>query len=152
MNIDIYSDFRVETEFDADFFESLSKLILENIPTYSFDYGEVSVVLTDDKDMLEINQLYRNINSTTDVLSFPMNEGKDIKTTMLGDVVISIEKAQKQAEEANIPLNREVSFLFIHGVLHLLGYDHEIGKTEEKEMFDLQENLLKIAINQCICN
>jgi probable rRNA maturation factor len=81
-----------------------------------------------------------------------MNEGKDIKSTMLGDVVISMETAKKQAEQAKIPFNRELSFLYIHGLLHLLGYDHEISKIEEKEMFDLQENILKQAIEKSICN
>jgi probable rRNA maturation factor len=152
MNIDIYTDFRVETNFPEDFFENLSELILENVNFYPFETAEISIVLTDDEDMKSINSMYRRINKTTDVLSFPMNEGKDIKSTMLGDVVISMETAKKQAEQAKIPFNRELSFLYIHGILHLLGFDHEISEIEEKEMFDLQENILKQAIEKSICN
>lgn len=150
MNIDIFTDFRVDCDFKDDFFAEVTELVLKEV-NYHFDSVEVSVVITDDEDMRVINNSYRQIDRTTDVLSFPMNEGRDIQLTMLGDVVISIDTAIRQAGSADISLGREFTFLYIHGLLHLMGYDHEIGELEEKEMFDLQEKILSKAIVSGIC-
>lgn len=131
----------VESNFSIDFFEMLSKEVFSKV-----DYNckvEVSLLLTNDEIIKELNNQYRNKDKPTDVLSFPMED-----KLMLGDIAISIETAKKQAEEREIALEREVAFLFIHGLLHLLGYDHETSIEDEKEMFELQENILKDLVDK----
>jgi probable rRNA maturation factor len=119
------------------------------------DEFEVSVSFVDDDEMKKLNLEYRGIDSTTDVLSFPMiefyeedaeEEDEDDEyieeELALGDVVISMEKALAQAEEYGHSFERELAFLLVHGILHLLGYDHE-NEQEEKAMFEKQEIILK---------
>lgn len=99
---------------------------------------EVSLLLTDDEGIRELNNLYLQRDRPTNVISFPMNEGP-----LLGDIVISVETAARDAEEGDLPLLDEIAFLFIHGLLHLVGYDHEKGdiseaagmKEKERELF-----------------
>ena len=91
--------------------------------------GEVSLVLTDDSYIHELNRDYRGVDRPTDVLSFAQNEGEDVQAAeeaeeLLGDVIISLETAQRQALEYGHGFEREVAFLTVHGVLHLLSYDH----------------------------
>lgn len=117
---------------------------------------EVDITLVDDIRIQEINKEYRNINSPTDVLSFPIIEGSegcinpetgDFDTdgyAMLGDIVISLETAIKQAQEYGHSFERELAFLVTHGMLHLLGFDHE-EKEEEKRMMEEQEKILTLA-------
>ena len=100
---------------------------------------EVSVTFVDDERIRELNRQYRNKDASTDVLSFPMDED-----FMLGDIVISTEHAKAQAEEYGHSLKREIAFLTVHSVLHLLGWDHEKSEEEEKEMFFRQEEILNI--------
>ena len=125
-------------------------LSAENI---SYDC-EVSLTITDNENIAEINKEMRNISAPTDVLSFPMLEGKDGLITpksedfsdgflLLGDIVISFERAREQAEEFGHSLEREIGFLAVHSMLHLLGYDHELGKEDETKMFAKQEKILK---------
>lgn len=123
--------------FDEKFFQSIID-ILEEYLEFNPN-AELSIVLTNDADIREINLNYRGIDKATDVLSFPMEE-----ELLLGDIVISTETVEREAAEREITQEREVAFLFIHGFLHLLGYDHETSLEDEKEMFDLQEKLLKI--------
>lgn len=99
-----------------------------------------------------MNATYRNKDAPTDVLSFPLEEGEeefssfaglaDGQPLLLGDIIISMERAEEQAQSYGHSLERESAFLFIHGLLHLLGYDHENSQAEEKEMFALQEDIL----------
>ena len=111
---------------------------------------EVSVTLVNNKQIRELNSIYRNIDRVTDVLSFPMtDEGEDFTLDpetgcyMLGDIVISLEKALAQADEYGHSFKREVAFLTVHSMLHLLGYDHERSEEEEREMFGKQEIVLE---------
>ena len=150
ININIYSDYRVTCPFDDDFFKKIANEVLKTIH-FPFNSAEISLVITDDIEMKKINKEYRHIDNTTDVLSFPQNEGKKIESSLLGDIVISYDTAVSQADTAGIKVDREIAFLFIHGILHLLGYDHEIGEVEEKEMFELQENILAKIIDLSIC-
>lgn len=119
------------------------------------DEFEVSVSFVNDDEMKKLNLEYRGIDSTTDVLSFPMiefyeeDEEEDEEDAeyieeelALGDIVISMEKALAQAEEYGHSFERELAFLLVHGMLHLLGYDHE-NEQEEKAMFEKQEIILK---------
>ena len=100
---------------------------------------EVSITLTDNETIMVMNYNYRKIGKPTDVLSFPLDD-----TKVLGDIVISIEKALQQANEYGHSFEREISFLCVHGMLHLLGYDHETSKKDEKIMFTHQKNIMDI--------
>ena len=123
-------------------FDELIKVAVEGTLEYEGVEGkcEISVTFTDNENIRELNREYRDIDRETDVLSFPMeDEGDDV---VLGDVVISLEKAKEQAEEYGHSLEREISFLCVHSCLHLLGYDHETGEEDEKEMFRRQEEIL----------
>jgi len=91
--------------------------------------------------MKRLNRQFRGKDKTTDVLSFPSGGGPGPQT--LGDIAISIPVARKQAARAGWTLEKETLFLLIHGILHLLGYDHERGAKEAHEMAELQSRLLK---------
>ncbi len=104
---------------------------------------EVSVTLCDNAEIHELNREYRGVDRPTDVLSFPIFDEEDMGSkTVLGDIVISLEKAKEQAEGFGHSFEREVAFLTVHSMLHLLGYDHEEGKAAESEMFSRQEAIL----------
>ena len=98
----------------------------------------------DDYHIKEINKKYLHRNRPTDVISFSQIEGNSspVNTFLLGDVVISLETAQRQAVEAHSSLEDEITFLLIHGVLHLLGYDHEGSVKKTREMRAKERNLL----------
>lgn len=110
--------------------------------------AEVSVTFVDNERIHELNNQYRGIDRETDVLSFPLGEdgeydvNLDTGAKMLGDIVISVEKAMEQAELYNHPLQREIGFLTVHSMLHLLGYDHEQGGLEEVHMREKEETVL----------
>lgn len=110
--------------------------------------AELSVTFTDNAGIKKLNSEYRNIDRETDVLSFPLYEAGEIETvegerTPLGDIVISLEMAEAQAREYGHSFEREVAFLTVHSLLHLLGYDHELSEEDEREMFARQEEILK---------
>ena len=102
------------------------------------------IIFIDDEEMHKLNKEYRGIDRTTDVLSFALNDNKHIDTMInsLGDIFISIPKMISQAEEYEHSEKRELSFLTLHGILHLLGYDH-MEKEQEEVMFSLQKEILK---------
>lgn len=115
---------------------------------------EINLIFTDNEEIKELNRENRGIDKETDVLSFPMLDCLDGKVTvnpydlfggvlLLGDIVISAERAKYQAEEYGHSLKRELGFLAVHSVLHLLGYDHEKGKEDEEIMFKKQEEILE---------
>ena len=111
-----------------------STLVYEGV-----DYDvELSVTLTDNKYIRSLNKKYRSKDKATDVLSFPMYDiaGGEVpeagERAMLGDVVISLERAAKQATEVGNPFLTEVAFLTVHSVLHLLGYDHERSSEDDE--------------------
>ncbi len=104
--------------------------------------AEVSVTVCDNERIRELNLEYRGVDRETDVLSFPLFDEEENGVMPLGDIVISLEKAQAQAEEYGHPLERELAFLTAHSMLHLLGYDHETSKEEEEDMFRRQEEIL----------
>ena len=110
--------------------------------------AEISITFVDNEKIHALNKQYRNIDSETDVLSFPLgengeyDENPETGAKMLGDVVISVEKAVSQAEEFGHSLQREIAFLTVHSVLHLLGYDHEGGGLEAVKMREKEESVL----------
>ncbi len=130
--------------------QNVIKLVLEEKGKAN---AEVSVVYVDDAEMRNLNRNYRGINKSTDVLAFPMNEGRfaSINPDLLGDIVISVPKARDQAATQDHSIDRELTTLLIHGLLHLLGYDHENDKEEalmkelEMEFMMLVEEELSIA-------
>lgn len=108
---------------------------------------EVSILLTDDAYIAQLNSQYRHVEGPTDVLSFSQTEGDDepmpgMEDNLLGDVVISVETAQRQAAEQANSLESEMDMLLVHGLLHLLGYDHA-EPDEERMMFAKQDEFLK---------
>lgn len=102
-----------------------------------------TVAFVSDRKMRELNKQFRAKNSTTDVLSFPFEADEfDLDDNHLGDIIVSIEQAQKQADENDLPLELEIKQLILHGVLHLCGYDHETddGAMNQRELL-LREHL-----------
>ena len=119
------------------------------------DDFEVSVSFVDDETIHQLNLEHRNIDRSTDVLSFPLGEnGKyDINhepgAYLLGDIVISLETACRQAEVYDHSLEREVGFLTVHSMLHLLGYDHETSQLDQRIMREKEESVLeKLGISR----
>jgi probable rRNA maturation factor len=113
---------------------------------------EVDVSLVDDETIHEINRDYRKVDRVTDVISFAFNDDKNPKDAiaspevprLLGEILICLPQAQRQAKEIGNSEERELSFLFVHGLLHLLGYDH-MKKEDEEIMFPLQDKILEKA-------
>ena len=111
---------------------------------------EVSVTFTDNEGIRALNKAYRNKDSATDVLSFPMYDFRAGEApeegfpAELGDIVISLERADEQAGQFGHSFKREVSFLTVHSVLHLLGYDHELSPEDEEDMIKRQKDIMKI--------
>ena len=114
--------------------------------------AEVSILIVDNSYIQELNLIYRNQNKPTDVLSFSMNETLEnepeyetgSEVNLLGDIVISLEQALAQSREYGHSLERELGFLVVHGMLHLLGYDHE-SEDERKLMRSLEEKVMQEA-------
>src|SRR5690554_1295947 len=104
-------------EFTQELEELLQALADKTAAMEGYSQGEVSFALVDNEQIRELNKVYRGIDEPTDVLSFPMDE------EIWGDIIISIDKVISQAEEYGHSLERELGFLVVHGILHLLGYD-----------------------------
>lgn len=120
---------------DDSIFNLLQRIAEKTASLEGYDQGEISFALVDNQQIQRLNREYRQIDSPTDVLSFPMDD------QVWGDVIISIEQAIKQAEEYGYSLKRELGYLAVHGILHLLGYDHK-GPGEKEEMRRKEERVL----------
>ncbi len=103
---------------------------------------EVSIYLTDDETIRLLNKNFRGKDKATDVLSFTYNEQVG-GYKLLGEIVISIDTAKRQAKELGHSLEEEIKRLLVHGFVHLLGYDHELGKEEEKHFMELEKRLIE---------
>lgn len=144
--IDNRTNFEITEEFEKLF----NDVVKESLRYEEFDPEcEVSLSIVSNDEIQEINKQFREIDAPTDVLSFPLltfeegeqadvNENNEI---MLGDIIISIDKAKAQAEEYGHGLRRELAFLTAHSMLHLMGYDH-MEEEEQKEMFKKQDDIL----------
>ena len=144
--IDNRTDFEITEEFEKLF----NDVVIESLRYEEFDPEcEVSLSIVSNDEIQEINKQFREIDAPTDVLSFPLltfeegeqadvNENNEI---MLGDIIISIDKAKAQAEEYGHGLRRELAFLTAHSMLHLMGYEH-MEEEEQKEMFKKQDDIL----------
>lgn len=153
----------VEVPFNFDYKEVAKQVIDMALDMEEFPFeSEVDITLTDDAAIQEINKEFRQLDKSTDVLSFPLIEYKsagdfsDLENeddifnpetgeAMLGDIVISVEHVLKQAEEYGHSIKREYAFLIAHSMLHLMGYDH-MTPPEAKVMEEKQENILN-ALN-----
>ncbi|MBB6729706.1 rRNA maturation RNase YbeY [Cohnella zeiphila] len=155
---------------EADWPDLLERLLQLAGEMEGVEDGVVTLTLTDDEGIRELNREHRGLDKPTDVLSFPMRSADDEETEivydddyetleddpeaeddsfdpfaeLLGDIVISVPRAIEQANEYGHAVERELGFLFVHGFLHLLGYDHE-SEEEEKAMFAKQEAVLTKA-------
>lgn len=129
--------------------ENINIEFLQDIVKYSLEYenvdnGVVNIIIVDNEKIRTINLEYRNIDRETDVISFALEDDDTfikLPIRILGDIYISIDKARTQAIEYGHSLKRELAFLTVHGILHLLGYDHMI-KSDEEVMFQKQEQIL----------
>ncbi len=126
--------------------EGIIKKVLQHLKVD--EKTEISVLFTDDKFIRSQNNKYRGIDKPTDVLSFSLQEGaikfpEAESDKLLGDIIISIETAQRQADNLNHSMEKELTVLLIHGLLHLTGYDHEKGK-DYKVMREKESEILKI--------
>ncbi len=110
--------------------------------------GELSVLLTDDSEIRSLNHQYRGIDRPTDVLSFSQLEGDTIPHAngplILGDIVISLDRAREQAKDLDVSVEEELRRLFIHGLLHLVGYDHESSMAQARKMKEMEDRLNSI--------
>ncbi|MCY9513539.1 rRNA maturation RNase YbeY [Paenibacillus apiarius] len=137
--------------------ELLERILQEAAQMEDVTEGEVALTFVDDEQIHELNREYRGIDRPTDVLSFALHESTDEEldilyevedegelesmSDLLGDIIISTERARAQADDYGHSLEREIGFLFVHGFLHLLGYDHQ-DEASERVMMDKQEAVL----------
>lgn len=132
-----------DSNIDVDY-SFLPKIIDKILEMEKVKSATFSIVFIDDEKMHELNKTYRGIDRTTDVLSFAFEDNEKIEYNIrqLGEIFVSIPKMKEQALEYGHSETRELSFLVVHGILHLLGYDHTLGEKFEKEMFEKQELVL----------
>lgn len=133
-----------ETNYDLlEYLEEIKKVLLHGLKILKSDEAIFNVIFVDNDYIHELNRTYRNIDRETDVITFALEDDKTFnpEIRILGDIYISIDKAISQSKEYHHSLKRELCFLAVHGLLHLLGYDH-MKKEEEEVMFKLQEDIL----------
>ncbi len=133
-----------ETEVNLDKeWETIHKVLVHGLNKLEIDEAVFNIIIVDNNYIHRLNKEYRNIDRETDVITFALEDDKTFnpEIRILGDVYISIDKAKSQSIEYGHSLLRELCFLAVHGMLHLLGYDH-MKKEEEEVMFKLQEDIL----------
>ncbi len=150
----IISNYPEELTFPDEIEENAKKAVEMVGKLYGVEAAEVSVTLTDNAYIHTLNRQYRNIDRPTDVLSFALNESEEPEiadgpeVNVLGDIIISVERAREQAKEYGHSLQREIAFLTVHGMLHLLGYDH-MEEEERREMEQEQRFVMeKLGISR----
>ncbi|MGC9360140.1 MAG: rRNA maturation RNase YbeY [Anaerolineae bacterium] len=147
------SDYAVTLQHDIELPDSVTSAWLRGIARQALRHqrqptgSQVALVLTDDATVAKLNAEYRHVDAPTDVLAFASQEGEpfvlpEAARRHLGDIVISLETAQRQASERDHPVGHELALLIVHGCLHLLGYDH--GTPEEKaRMWSVQRDIMQ---------
>ncbi len=150
----ILSSMPENMEIDMEIVNTVRKAAYTVSELYELNNAEVSITFTDNEHIHEINRDYRNVDRPTDVISFALNEGDEPEIeggapiNVLGDIIISVEKAIEQAKDYGHSIEREVAFLTVHGMLHLLGYDH-IEEDDRKEMRREEDFVMeKLGINR----
>lgn len=143
--MDIYIDNRQEKVEINKKINDIIELVIKEIlldELNSLEY-EISISLVDNDEIKTLNKQYRNVDKETDVLSFPMDQEFDIPgISILGDIIISMEKALEQAEDFSHSVEREIAYLTAHSVYHLLGYDH-MNDEERYEMREKEKHIMK---------
>lgn len=141
MNIEVFNE--TSNSLDEEL-KDLNELLCNICKDEDIGDGEFNIIIVDKKKIQELNKEYRNIDRVTDVISFALEDDDTFKLDnyrVLGDIYICLEKAREQALEYGHSFKRELSFLAVHGLLHLLGYDH-MTKEDEEIMFSKQEEVL----------
>ena len=139
------NNFDIIDEFDyKDDYSYLDEVLNHTLDKLNIKNASFGIIFIDDEKMHEMNLKYRGIDRTTDVLSFALEDVDNIEGVErnLGDIFVSIPKMKSQALDYEHSEKRELSFLCVHGLLHLLGYDHTRSKEEEKIQFGLQDEIL----------
>jgi rRNA maturation RNase YbeY len=126
----------------------LKKIALATLPLVGQAEAELSVALIGNAEMRKLNAQYRNKDYPTDVLSFPMEQTGPAATRLLGDVIISVEKAREQANERGRTPDQELATLLIHGIVHLLGYDHERSAKDARVMKRVEDKIYRQLCEQ----
>ncbi len=140
MKIELFN----ETEENLDeYIETIKKVLVHGLDKLKIGDVTFNIIFVNNDYIHELNKNYRNIDRETDVITFALEDDKTFnpEERILGDIYISIDKAHSQSEEYGHSLMRELCFLSVHGMLHLLGYDH-MEKEDERVMFNLQEEIL----------
>lgn len=141
MEIEVFNEYKENVEY----INLLKEIASFTLKKEKVDKPIVNIILIDNKKIHEINKKYRKIDRETDVISFALEDEDSMINAssyrILGDIYVSIDKAKAQAKEYHHSFKRELCFLVVHGLYHLLGYDHET-KEEEKIMFQKQEEVL----------
>ena len=134
--------FCVECENETELSE-LIRTCAEAVMQHEDFFGGVNITIVSEDEIQRINRDFRGIDRVTDVLSFPAWDGNDeVADGFLGDIAICLKRAKEQATEYGHSLRREIAFLTVHGMLHILGYDH-MTPEDERAMFPLQEEVLE---------
>ena len=148
-------EFTFLNEYNSEFdnyeviYENIAKVVFNHLKLNNFFIFEVDLV--DASTIHEINKTYRNVDRETDVISFAFEDDSSYKKLVsnqdvprdIGEIFICVDVAKRQAEEYKHSFEREMAFLFVHGLLHLLGYDH-MRDEDEKVMFKLQDEIMEI--------
>lgn len=125
--------------------EEITLAVEDALDLLDLERIELSILFVGSEYMRELNKHYRHINKTTDVLSFPMYESPDefpvMGPILLGDIIVNVEMAEQTSHENESSLHNELVNLLVHGLLHLLGYDHERGQNDERLMFEKEKEL-----------
>lgn len=130
-------------------YELVKKLVKESLQEEDRPKeSEVSISFVSDTEIKQLNKIYRGIDKVTDVLSFPIDSKIELPSPILGDIIISVDAVLRQAEEYKHSYHRELSFLIVHGMFHLMGYDH-IEREDKKVMRYKEERVLgKLGITR----
>lgn len=140
MRAEVFFDNRSGRDVSETMLENIRKAAVTALECEKYDEDcEISISIVSQEEIRELNAAYRNIDRVTDVLSFPMDdEPFEGEAAVLGDVVLCYDRAEEQAEEYGHGINREICYLTVHSVLHLLGYDH-MNDEEKREMRQHEE-------------
>lgn len=131
---------------------SLRRTVRRILKQLGRERDEISILLVEDREIRDLNRAYLKRNRPTNVIAFPMLEGpfRKIQPQVLGDVVISVETASRDAKKEGLTFNDEILFLLIHGILHLLGYDHEGSAVQARRMGQKQREIFHALKNALI--
>ncbi len=144
--MEITISFTDEKLYNKEYEDIVNKVVSEVAKVYGLDNEEeLGILLCNNAYIHRLNKEYRQVDAPTDVLSFSLNEGEVVEagvaSRLLGDIIISLERAKEQAEEFGHSMERELAYLTVHGCLHILGYDH-MEEEEKKEMRKEEEYIL----------